>query len=305
MNYLYYPGCCCGGLATGKPYKESLQADFEALGITTRELEDWNCCGATVYMSVDERKAFALAARNLALAERQASDADAHAQLITPCSACYMALNKAQHYLHDDDELGHIITNALHAANLRYTGRVDVRHPLDVLVNDYGLDEIKKHVMRPLTGLRVASYYGCLLVRPYSTFDDQHHPMTMDNLMAALGAEPVDWPLKTRCCGGSLTGTLPEIGIRLSYILLGEARKHGADIIATACPFCQFNLECYQEPMQKLYPDHKLMPTAFFSQLVGWALGIPARKLGMQRMFVPLEPTLTAKSAAGGIYVRS
>ncbi|HEY3416517.1 MAG TPA: CoB--CoM heterodisulfide reductase iron-sulfur subunit B family protein [Armatimonadota bacterium] len=287
MNYLYFPGCSLK--CTGRHYEESLLAVFKALDITLTELDDWNCCGATAYMAIDEEKAFALAARNLAIAEEQGdAQRQGPAQVLAPCSACYLVLSKAQHYMEEKPELGRLIRTALKSAQMDYTGRVVVRHPLDVLVNDYGLDKVTAHVNKPLKGLKVACYYGCQVVRPYATFDDQHNPMTMDQLLQALGAETIDWPLKTRCCGGSLTGTIQDVGVRLNYILLREAKRRGANVIATACPLCQFNLECFQDKMDA---DVSL-PTAYFTQLMGLAYGIPGQQLGLQRLFVPLGKEL-------------
>jgi len=288
MRYLYYPGCSLK--STGKAYEESLLAVTGALGITLDELEDWNCCGATSYMSIDEKKAFALAARNLALAEETAKVGDV--QLLAPCAACYLVLNKTQHILDERPALKQQILGALHEVELEYTGRVQVRHPLDVFVNDYGLDAIKAAVKKPLAGMKVACYYGCQIVRPYSTFDDQYNPMTMDNILQAMGAEVIDWPLKTRCCGGSLTGTIDEVGLRLNYILLHEAERRGANVIATACPLCQFNLECYQDKIGKQRHERIELPAAYFTQLMGLALGLSEKHLGLQRLFVPLKATV-------------
>lgn len=301
MNYTYYPGCSLKGM--GKAYDESLRAVFESLGLSLTELKDWNCCGATAYMSIDEMKAFALAARNLALAEKQVdADGGGEVELVAPCAACYLVLSKAQRYLGEYPEVGRKIRDALDAVNLRCENRVRVRHPLDVLVNDVGLERIRGLVKRPLDGLPVASYYGCQIVRPYATFDNQHEPTSMDRLMQAVGAEPVDWPLKTRCCGGSLTGTTEEVGLRLNYILLKEAKKRGASLIVTACPLCQFNLECYQDRIVRRFREDVSMPVAYFTQLMGYAIGIEPHKLGLQRLFVPLEPVLAAKKGGGYVH---
>jgi heterodisulfide reductase subunit B len=296
MSYLYFPGCSLQG--TGKAYGESIQAIFQTLAIAYKELEDWNCCGATSYMSISEHKAFALSARNLALAEKH--NGKSNVDLIAPCAACYLVLNKTQRYLKEYPAIGEEINNALKAANLSYKGTVKVRHPLDILINDIGKDKIASHVKTPLKGLKVACYYGCQIVRPYSDFDNQDTPMSMDIIMQALGAEVIDWPLKTRCCGGSLSGTIQEVGQRLSYILLKEARKHKADVVATACPLCQFNLECFQKNMGSAFNDDVDVPVAYFSQLMGMAFGIPEKKLGMHRLFVPMK-----KKVAGGAYVHS
>jgi heterodisulfide reductase subunit B len=235
-------------------------------------------------MAVDEVKAFTLAARNLAIAREQGGET---AQVIAPCSACYLVLCKAQHVIHDSPEIGQRITGALQAAQLNYGPKVQVRHPLDVLINDVGLDTLTAAATTPLKGRKIACYYGCQMVRPYATFDDQFNPTSMDRVLRALGAETVDWPLKTRCCGGTLTGTIEDVGLRLNYILLREAKKRGADAIATACPLCQFNLECYQDKIAAAYGESSL-PVLYFSQFMGLALGLPERQLGMQRNFVPL-----------------
>ncbi|MHB9025308.1 MAG: CoB--CoM heterodisulfide reductase iron-sulfur subunit B family protein [Armatimonadota bacterium] len=293
MNYLYFPGCSLKG--TGRHYEESLLEVFKALEIGLEELDDWNCCGATAYMAIDEEKAFALAARNLAIAEEQ-GDAQhkGPAQVLAPCSACYLVLSKAQHYMEENPKLGRSIRTALKAAQMEYTGRVQIRHPLDVLVNDYGLEKLTAQTAKPLKGMKVACYYGCQIIRPYATFDDQHNPTTMDEVLQALGAETIDWPLKTRCCGGSLTGTIQDVGGRLNYILLHEARRRGANVIATACPLCQFNLECFQDTMPQFGNDDVSIPAVYFTQLMGLALGIPGKQLGLQRLFVPLGKELAA-----------
>ena len=297
MSYLYYPGCSLK--STGRAYEESIQAVFAALDLELKELDDWNCCGATAYMSVSELKACALSARNMALAERQNGDATP-ADLMVPCAACFLGLNKARHYLAEDSQLRVKVNSALATADLQYRGTVRIRHPLDILINDVGMEKISKRVKRPLEGFKVACYYGCQLIRPYADFDDQHNPVTMDRLMTALGAEAVDWPLKTRCCGGSLTGTIQDVGQRLSYILLHEAAKRGCDVIATACPLCQFNLECYQPQMERRFGLSATVPVAYFSQLMGSAFGLPQRKLGLQRLFVPLRDPQPMPVIAGG-----
>ena len=242
MKYTYYPGCSLAGL--GKACEESLLEVLRVLDVATEELPDWNCCGATAYMAVDESKAFPLAARNLALAEKRGLE------LMAPCSACYLVLSKTQAYMREYPEVGKTVRNALAAGGLTLQGEVTVRHPLDILVNDVGLEAIKSKARKPLKGLKVAPYYGCQLVRPYSRFDHQVYPVTMDNLLKAVGADVVHYPVKTKCCGGSLTGTLPEVGVRLSYNILREAKRQGADLIATVCPLCVFNLDSYQDKMK-------------------------------------------------------
>ena len=297
MNYLYYPGCSLK--STGKPYEESLLATFTALGVKLEELHDWNCCGATAYMAVNEVKAFALSARNLCLAERQAGSAwKGPVNLVTPCSACYSLALKAQDYLVNNPEVRRVVEKALEETGLSCEGRVRVRHPLDVLVNDIGLEKVKNAVTRPLTGLKVACYYGCAIVRPYATFDDQWNPTSMDRLVEALGGTPIDWALKTRCCGGTLTGTIRKTGLRLGQLLLLEAKHKGADILITTCPLCQFDLECFQDDIKDAFGEDVSIPVAYFTQMTGHALGIPDKQLGIQRLFV--SPEKAYKRSVGG-----
>jgi heterodisulfide reductase subunit B len=286
-RYTYYPGC--SGKGVGRAYEESLLTVFERLGAGLDELDDWNCCGATAWPSVDEDQANALAARNLALTEQRTPGAGP-VDLVAACTGCYRALVRAEHVLGERGPAAQKIGGGLASIGLDYEGRARARHPLDILVNEIGLDAISAAVVRPLTGLKVASYYGCLLVRPFATFDDQWNPTSMDRLVAAIGAEPVDWPLKTRCCGGScycggpVIGVMPEATMQLSYALLREATKRGAEMIVTICPLCQFNMEGFQDRMSKRFNHPLDVPVAFISQLVGIALGIDEKALGIKRL---------------------
>jgi heterodisulfide reductase subunit B len=294
VKYLYYPGCSLH--STGKAYAESVLSVFKALEIPLSELDDWNCCGATSYFSIDETQAFALATRNLELAENQCGNGTAN--LVAPCAACYLVLTKTQHYLTQYPDIKEKVNQALDKVGLHYEGKTRVRHPLDVLVNDYGLDKIGRQVKNPLKGLKVACYYGCQVVRPFATFDDAMYPTTMDRLTKVLGAEPIDWPLKTRCCGGSLTGTIQEAGLRLSRALLKDALRRGADVIITCCPLCQHNLECYQGRINRKMGERISIPVLYFTQLMGVALGLSEKELGIQRLFN--KPRFAAKATRKG-----
>jgi heterodisulfide reductase subunit B2 len=292
MKYSYFPGCSLKGL--GRAYEESLLPVMKHLGVELQELDDWNCCGATAYMAVDEAKACVLAARNLALAEKSGNQ-----QLLAPCAACYMVMNKTKHYIQEVPAMKQTIDRSLGVIGLRYSRDIPVRHPLDVLINDIGLDAIKQKVRKPLKGLKIAPYYGCQIVRPYSTFDDQYNPTTMDRLLEALGATIVRYPLKTKCCGGSLTGTVPEAGIRMVYFLLNEAKKRGANCLATVCPLCQFNLDAYHTQVTAQFGPVQL-PTVYFTQLMGLAFGLPENELGLNRAAIRFtwRPTESVAPAA-------
>ncbi|MBN1854393.1 MAG: CoB--CoM heterodisulfide reductase iron-sulfur subunit B family protein [Pirellulales bacterium] len=290
MRFLYYPGCSLK--SSGRAYEESILAVFAKLDFPIEELADWNCCGATAYMGIDEKKAFALAARNLALAE-QSFDGET-VQLVAPCAACYLVLLKTQKYMVEYKSIGRDITSALNAVGLEYRGRVQVRHPLDVLIREVGLDRIRAAVSRPVEGMKVACYYGCQTVRPFAEYDDQYNPMTMDHLLRACGAETIDWPAKVTCCGAMLNATIEKVGQRRTYMILHEAIRRGVDVVATACPLCQFNLECFQGQISHRYSDRVQLPVAYFTQILGKAMGLDERALGLHRLFIPLRQRAAA-----------
>ncbi len=280
-TYIYYPGCSMKG--TAKAYEASLLQVFQALDLKLMELPDWNCCGATFYMSVDENTSFVLSSRNLALAEQLGYD------LVAPCSACYLTLLKTKNYIQQYAHIRNKVDAALTAAGLTCSGTVKIRHPLEVLFNDVGLEALRNRTRFPLRTFKIAPYYGCQIVRPFQEFDDATYPQTLDQLFNALGAQVIDYPLKTRCCGGSLTGTITQVGLRLNYILLKEAQERGANCIATVCPLCQFNLEAYQKKIIKQYSGLSRIPILYFTQLVGLAFGISEKQLGLQHHIISAQ----------------
>ncbi len=263
---------------------------FDALDIQLEEIDDWNCCGATSYMGVDEIKAFGLAARNIGLANRQKkTQDDEETHIIAPCSACYLVLLKTQKYLATHTDVRNSIQGGLSEIDLDLNSNIKIRHPLDVLVNDIGYQKIAERVQKPLKNVKVASYYGCQIIRPYQEFDKEYYPMTMDHLVTKLGGEAVDWPLKTRCCGGTLMGTMQDVGLQINYRLLKEAHRRNADVMITTCPLCQFNLECYQDKIMKSHNDSVEMPVIYFTQLMGMAFGLSDISLGLNRLLTPVS----------------
>ncbi len=280
MKYTYYPGCSLSATAT--MYRDSIDAIAPMLGLELEELEDWNCCGATAYMSVKELMSFAISARNLALAERH------HRDVVTPCSACYTVLNKTNHYFAEYPDLRGKIGKALEAGGLSYSGNLRVRHLLDVIVNDVGIDSIAPLVKRMLTGLIVAPYYGCQIVRPESGLDDPDEPTVLNRLIEALGASCIDYRMKTACCGASLIGTQEDLALRLCRNLLLEAEAKGAHCLVTTCPMCQLNLDVYQGKINRLFKKSFDIPILYFSQLIGVALGVEGAALGLGRHAVKM-----------------
>jgi heterodisulfide reductase subunit B len=284
MAYTYYPGCSLE--STAKAYDESLRKVFELLHLELNELPDWNCCGATMYMSVDEDLACSLAARNLALAEGLQQD------VVAPCSSCFTVLSKTHRIMRDSPAMREKVNDILAPAGLHYNLSLRIRHPLDVLVNDVGVEVIKLDSKRSLEGLRIANYYGCQIVRPERGFDDRENPTTMDNLFEALGAVNVYFPMKVRCCGGMLMTTYPDVALKLVKELLECADENRAECIVTTCPLCQMNLEAYQKTVNSKFKTQFNMPILFFTQLLGYALGASPKELGFKRQLIPFDMKL-------------
>jgi heterodisulfide reductase subunit B len=275
-EYLYFPGCSLKG--TGIAYEESLLAMFKLLDVGLRELEDWNCCGATSYMSIDETQAFELSARNLSLASLKGGG-----DLLAPCSACYLVLRKTQDYVARYPEIRKRVESSLWRAKLPMMDGVKTRHPLEVLYTDVGVKQVKAKSVRKWQGGPVACYYGCQAIRPYYEVDKPVRQTRMEELFEAAGIPAVDFALKTKCCGGSLTGTIHDVGVRLNYILLKEAVRKGAQALVTICPLCQFNLDAYQAEIRRREQVKLDVPVLYFTQVLGWALGADFRALGLQR----------------------
>ncbi|HEX6129538.1 MAG TPA: CoB--CoM heterodisulfide reductase iron-sulfur subunit B family protein [Candidatus Limnocylindria bacterium] len=278
-GYLYYPGCSLAGSA--RAYAESLTAVLDTLGVRLREIDDWNCCGATEYLTLSPLAGYALIGRNLALAESQRNGSDT---LVAPCSACYVNLAKTDRYMRESPVMREQLNGALAADGMHYTpGAVAVRHLLEVLVEDIGLEELERHVTRPLTGLRVAPYLGCLVSRPdYDRrWARREQPLELDRLVAALGAEVVDFPLRTACCGGHMTQISPDTGFELIRRLVEAADRGGADLLVTVCPMCQMNLDAYQGEMNHHFGTDYRLPILFFTQLIGLAFNLDASTLGI------------------------
>lgn len=276
--YSFFPGCSAE--STGLGLGRSVQAIAKPLDMELIELEDWNCCGSTPYGSLDEEESIVVAARNLALAEKRGLD------LVTPCSACYVTLAKANRHLQEHPKLMAQVNEALAVVDLEYHGSIRVRHLVDVLVNDITPEFIATKFKQGLSGLKVAPYYGCQLVRPQYGLDDTESPKSLDQLVACLGAEVVDFPLKARCCGGSLT--LSEEGrvLELMRRLLQSATENGSQCLVTPCPLCQTNLDAYQSRVNARFKTNYKLPALFITQLIGLALGIGAESLGMNTNIV-------------------
>ena len=271
MKYIYYPGCSLEGMAL--EYDVSTRAAMGALGAELTELNDWTCCGASAADATSYLLSMVLAARNLALAEGMDMDAD----IMIPCSACYLNLRKVEDHVQQDGTLMGKINEALEEEGLAYNGGVKVRHLLDIMVNDVDLEAIAPLVEKNLAGLGVAIYYGCQALRPYATYDDHEQPRSLEPLIRALGADVHPWEMGAKCCGAALMTTKKDVAMELTGSLLKAAQ--GADCIVTVCPMCEMNLEAFQEPISKARGEDLAIPVLYLPQLIGLALGLSKKEL--------------------------
>ncbi len=284
MSYVFYPGCSL--VSTAKEYRLSTEAVTRALGLDLPELPDWTCCGSTAAHQSNSLLSLALPAKNLLAASGKT--------MAVCCAACYSRLKVANHWIANAPESRGQVATVLGAD---YDGSTPVKHVLEIIRDDVGLDEIARRVRMPLTGLRVACYYGCLLVRPpdIMQFDDPENPTLLDQVVAAVGAEPLEWSHKTECCGANHSITKVEIAERLSHDILAMARASEADCIVTACPLCQLNLDLRQRDIEARFGERLDLPVLFFTQLLGLALGLPPKELGLGSLIVDPLPMLAKK----------
>lgn len=287
LTYAYYPGCSLH--ASGKEYDISTRGLFKALKIGLKEVPDWFCCGATPAHNVDELLSLSLCAKNLSLADNVEGD------LAVACAACFSRLKTAQHRLSGNDIKRKEVESAI-------AGPVSlakpIKHLLEILAKDYGLDKLREAVKKPLTGLKVATYYGCLLTRPpeVSELDDAEAPTIMERVIEAAGAEPVSWSHRLECCGANFTLSRPGVVLKLSGDILASAKAAGADCIMVACPLCHGNLDIRQHGIEEASDTRYNMPVFYITQLLGLAVGVSPSRLGLESMMVSPQPLLKEKN---------
>jgi heterodisulfide reductase subunit B2 len=281
----YYPGCSLHG--TSREFDESLRAVLSTLLIPVVEIDDWSCCGASSGHTTDHLLGVALPARNLALAEAQG-----FTSVLAPCAACYNRLTAARVAVAAEEGMAERIPDVL---GRPFANTVEVLNAVTLLRDAAAVIEERAAATltpNPLAGLKLAAYYGCLLVRPpeVSGVDDPEAPTSMDQVITACGADAVDWNMKVECCGGAFSVSRTSSVVRLGRAIVEDARRHGAAAIVVACPLCHSNLDLRQKAMVER--GEEPMPILFVTQVVGLALGLPAIQLGLERHFVDTEPFL-------------
>ncbi len=285
MKIPYYPGCTLSTKAKG--YDRSGRAVAAALGMELVELPDWQCCGATFPLATDNSMALIAPTRVLYQAER------AGERVAALCAICYHVLKRTQTALARDEAMRERIN---WFTEQEYQGRVRVVHLLELLRDELGWEGLARRVTRPLVGLRAAPYYGCLLLRPYDEIgmDDPEAPAILHDLLRALGAEVVDFPYNVECCGSYITVKDPQISERMSRDIVASAREHGAQVIVTACPLCQFNLDWPQREKGVGRAGDEI-PVIYFTQLMAVALGLAEEDWGMEGHYVDPRPLFAGR----------
>ncbi|MBQ9748812.1 MAG: CoB--CoM heterodisulfide reductase iron-sulfur subunit B family protein [Clostridia bacterium] len=257
MTFSYYPGCTLKTKA--KELDGYARRSAEALGITLDELADWQCCGGVYTTAKDEIATKLSSVRALMSAKKEGN------ALVTLCSACHNVIKQTKHELDTNDDMNLRASNYM-GCNAREAADTEVIHYLEMLRDVVGFDKIKEKVVNPLTGRKIAAYYGCLLLRPGKTmqFDNPENPKIIEDFIRAIGATPVIYPMRNECCGGYITVKDAEAAKKNSTAVHESAAGFGADCIITACPLCRYNLIKAESPI----------PVIYFTELLAEALGV-------------------------------
>jgi heterodisulfide reductase subunit B len=288
MKIGLFPGCSLVG--SSREYCESLQAIAPALDLQLQEVPDWNCCGASAAHTLNHKLALALPARILALADRAGMS-----ELLVPCSACYSRLMITRNALLESDDLRKEISGII---EMECSASVRLLNILEVLAR-CSTNGFAGKVVRPFKH-KVACYYGCYLTRPPKVVkpDREEDPQAMDDLIRVAGGEPIDWAFKVECCGAGLSVSRTDTVARLSGRILDDAAARGAEAVVVACPMCHTNLDLRRAAIEQSTGKHYAMPVLYITQVLGLALGLDERTLGLHRHIVPVELAPVAEEPA-------
>jgi len=288
MKIPYYPGCTLKTKA--KDFEDSAMAAARVLGIEMEELPRWNCCGTVYSLSSDDLIHQLAPIRNMIRAKEQGSN-----RLVTLCSMCYNTLKRANEFFLADEEKRDRINRYLDE-EIDYAGDVTVVHLMELLRDEIQIEKVREAVKKPLTGLKVAPYYGCMLLRPASIgIDDVERPTVMEDILKALGADVIDNPYKTECCGAYQTVNQKEVVATCAHNILSSAQGNGAEVVALSCPLCDFNLDNRQKEVQQRFPGFHPMPVLYFTQLMVLAFGLDPALCRFELSYNDPVPLLKSK----------
>jgi heterodisulfide reductase subunit B len=284
-EYSFYPGCSSQKGASASNYQTSVDAMCDTLDIQLNEIPDWNCCSASIgYAEGGELPRIALTARNLALSEQANPGQD----VVATCAACWLSTRESKDRLLEDSQLMKETNEALAAAGLKVQANQKIRHMVEVLIEDFGYDELGAKVQKPLEGIKIAGYVGCQTNRPFGIDGESfENPMYLDKLVETMGGEPLEsYDKKVQCCGGALAFSEPEKSQAMIKDIIESAYDHGAEMIVTPCPVCQMNTEVYQEHINKKYKTKFNMPVVYYSTLMSVAYGKGYKESGLDGQII-------------------
>ncbi len=289
MKICYYPGCTLKNHA--KNFEDSTICSLTAIGVEVDELDRWNCCGTVFSLTTDDLIHHVAPIRNLIRAKEAHYD-----KVMTLCAMCYNTLKRANERVKSDPDSLEVLNNFMDREEIKYEGDVQIYHLLEFLKNEITFESLAEKIVKPLKKLKIASYYGCLLVRPKEIgFDDMENPTILEDLMTVLGADPVDFPFKTECCGAYQTVDRPDIVAERTFQILSSAQNQGAEVVVVSCPLCAFNLDQRQKKATELFPEFKNIPVLYFTQPLAIALGCPEETLRFDLNFIDPKPLLRKK----------
>jgi heterodisulfide reductase subunit B len=289
MKICYYPGCTLKNHA--KNFEDSTICSLKAIGVEVDELDRWNCCGTVFSLTTDDLIHHVAPIRNLIRAKEANYD-----KVMTLCAMCYNTLKRANERVKSDPDSLEVLNNFMDREEIKYQGDVQIYHLLEFLKNEITFESLAEKIVKPLKKLKIASYYGCLLVRPKEIgLDDLENPTILEDLMAVCGADSVDFPFKTECCGAYQTVDRPEIVAERTFQILSSAQSQGAEVVVVSCPLCAFNLDQRQKKAVELFPEFKNIPVLYFTQPLAIALGCPEETLRFDLNFIDPKPLLKEK----------
>ena len=286
MDYLYFPGCTL--YTKAKNLDQTARDCSKLLGFELKELPNWTCCGATFPLATDNIMALLPPARILATAREKGT------VLTTLCAVCFNVIKRTNRLMQGDGEKREKINTYLEK---NYQGDLRILHYLEILKQDIGFPRLKEKLSKPLTGLKAAAYYGCMLLRPFEEmeFDDKERPTVFEAFLETLGAQAVDFPYKIECCGSFQSVGAPDVATECAYKILASAQKNGAEVVVSTCPMCTFNIDHKQADIKEKYLDFRTIPVLYFTQLLGIAMGLDHKTLGFEQNFIDPLPVLKQK----------